>query len=498
MKDVVSVNNMRKSDKYTIENKIPSKELMYNAAMGIYESYEWQGEILIVCGTGNNGGDGYALATILQKNNHSPKLLITSCPKTEDSKHYFEECKRLGIPYFVYMPALELFGFDVIVDCIFGTGFFGQVEKSISGLMEKINNSKAFVISADINSGLNGDSGLGEVSVKSDLTVSIGTLKSGHFLGRAKDRIRKMTNADIGIDLVDKPYKLIEKEDISSLLFARENYSNKGTYGYLTIIGGCTEYSGAVRLANMGACSLRAGVGVVRLGVPRKIADIVSQNSLEATVFPLSNTKNGYLSPKKSELQSIINGTRCVCVGMGLGQGGKNEELLEYLLTNYDKNLVIDADGLNTLAKMDMQVLKTTKASVVLTPHLKELERLSKIPLDEIEKNPVLHAESFAKKYGVTLLLKGPTTIVTDGENTYLIDTGCPAMATAGSGDVLSGILGALLSSKEERTVIQSTYLGAYINGYAGMVAEREMGDISMVASDTALNVAKAIKEIRK
>ena len=498
MKDVVSVNNMRKSDKYTIENKTPSKELMYKAAQGIYESYKWQGEILIVCGTGNNGGDGYALATILSKNGHFPKLLITSYPKTEDGKHYFEMCKKMGTPYFVYAPALELDGFDIIVDCIFGTGFLGEVDKTTKSLIEKINNSTSFVISADINSGLNGDSGLGDTSVKSDLTVSIGTLKSGHFLGRAKDKIEKTVNVDIGIYIIERSYKLIEKEDASNLLFVRENYSNKGTYGYLAIIGGCLEYSGAVRLANMGACALRSGVGVVKLGVPKKIAEIVAQNSLEATVFPLSNTKNGYLSPKKAEIENLVNGTRCVCVGMGIGQGGENEELLEYLLSNYEKNLLIDADGLNTLAKMDLNILKSTKASVVLTPHLKELERLSKIPLAEIEKNPVSYAESFAKNYGVTLLLKGPTTIVTNGEETYLIDTGCPAMATAGSGDVLSGILGALLSSKEERTAIQSTYLGAYINGYAGMIAEREMGDISTVASDTALNIAKAIKEIRE
>ena len=498
MRDVVSVENMRKSDEYTIKNKIPSRELMLSASMGIYNSHEWQGEILIVCGTGNNGGDGFALASILRKNNHSVRLLLSAYPKTEDAKYYFEECKKMEITYFLYSPALTLDGFDMIVDCLLGTGFFGEVSKEIRSIIEKINNSSAYVISADINSGLNGDSGLGDICVKSDLTVSIGSYKSGHFLGRAKDKIGKLINADIGIEPLDKPYKLIEKEDISGLLFVRENYSNKGTYGYLAIIGGCLEYSGAVRLATMGACAMRAGAGVVRLVVPKKIADTVSLNSLEATVFPLSQTKDGYIDARKSEIENVIKGTRAVCVGMGMVQGGENEALIKYLLTSYEGVILIDADGLNTLANMDMELLTRTKARVVLTPHLKELERLSKTPLEEIEKMPVLYAESFAEKYGVTLLLKGPTTIVTNGENTYLIDTGCAGMATAGSGDVLSGILGALLATKEERTVIQSTYLGAYINGYAGMVAQREMGDISQIASDTAMSVAKAIKEIRE
>ena len=242
---------------------------------------------------------------------------------------------------------------------------------------------------------------------------------------------------------------------------------------------------------------MRSGTGVVRLCVPKEIAEIVANSSLEATICPLSQSKNGYIDFKRAEIEKAISGTRAVCVGMGMGQDGENEKIIEYLLENYDGAILIDADGLNTLSKMDKSILNRAKGSVVLTPHLKELERLLEIPLAEIEKSPIEYSIGFAKKYGVTLLLKGATTIVTNGEDTYLIDTGCAGMATAGSGDVLSGILGALLASKEERSIIQSIYLGAYINGYAGMVAQREIGDISMVASDTAMSIAKAINEIR-
>ena len=147
---------------------------------------------------------------------------------------------------------------------------------------------------------------------------------------------------------------------------------------------------------------------------------------------------------------------------------------------------------------MDLSILKKAKGAVVLTPHLKELERLSGVELKEIENNPVYYAKAFAKENGIILLLKGPTTIVTDGEKVYLVNRGTAGMATAGSGDVLSGILAGLLATTEKRTPIESVYLGAYINGLAGEIASKEIGEISMLASDTVSKIAEAIKEIQK
>lgn len=496
MKKVVTNEIMKNADMATIEKGTPGRVLMKRAAEGIYNSIKWKGNILVVCGFGNNAGDGYALAEMLCKNGHRVALLCLAKRFSQDGEYYFDSCKSLGIPYFEYNKALSLCGFDIIVDCIFGTGFKGQLEKNATDLISKINESGAFVLSADINSGLNGDSGICESAVKSNLTVAIGEYKLGHFLGKAKDYIEKLAKIDIGID-VNECFCLVERDDAKKLLFARSNHSNKGTYGYLSIIGGSVQYSGAVKLANLAASAMRAGAGVVRLCVPREIVNGVMPYTLESTIYPLKS-ENGYIKFDEKETQGALNSTRAVAIGMGLGQEGDNEALIKYILENYEGNIVIDADGLNTLSKMDLSILKNAKGTVVLTPHLKELERLSGTGIREIENSPVYYAKAFAKEYGVILLLKGPTTIVTDGDEVFLVNRGTAGMATAGSGDVLSGILVGLLATTEKRNPIESVYLGAYINGLAGEIASKEIGEISMLASDTASKIAEAIKEIQK
>ncbi len=492
MKAVTSVYNMRISDKNTIENKTPSCELMYKAGEGIYKSVYWHGKILVACGKGNNAGDGYVVAELLKDNGYDVEILLLEESFSPDGKYYFDRCVSKKVPWSVYNLE-KIQGYDIILDCIFGTGFKGDADGSARTLIESINESGAYVVSADINSGLNGDSGLCSICVKSDLTVSIGTYKSGHFLNMAKDKIGKLTNIDIGIDLVEKPYLLLEKSDACRLLDRRDNFSNKGTYGYVTIMGGCLEYSGAVKLANLAASAMRSGSGVVKLAIPKSICLSVAPYLLESTIYPLSDT-DGSIKLCENEIQGALNNVKAVALGMGMGQRGDNAQIIEYILKNYALPIIIDADGLNTLAKMDRGILKKSKCKVVLTPHLKEFERILGIPMAEIQQSPVEYAKKYAKSTGTILLLKGPTTIITDGERVILSSTGCAGMATAGSGDVLSGILCAMCAAHND--ILEAVAVGAFINGYAGEMAETEYGDISMVASDTAKCIAKAIKEL--
>lgn len=498
MKEILSVENMRKSDEHTIKTTVSSKELMYRAALGIYNSLPLEvfssPEILIVCGTGNNAGDGYALAEILTKNGHRVTLLIVENRFSLDGEYYFELCKKKDIEYTIYDGTLPRA--DIIVDCIFGTGFYGEPKEIYKEVIEKINSSGAFVVSADINSGLNGDSGLGVCSVESDLTVSIGSYKPGHFLGMAKDKIERLVNCDIGIEPQEKPYYLFEKEDAKNFLAKRENYSHKGTYGYITLIGGSYEYSGAIKLANIASASMRTGSGVVRIATPRSIGQAVMPYLLESTLYPLSEADGG-IKLEKSEIDGALKGVKAVGIGMGMGQNGENEKIISYILENYSLPVLLDADAINTLSKMDEKILKSTNCKVVLTPHLKEFERLLGTPLKEVEKNPIKYAKEYAKENGVILLLKGTASIITDGEKVVISDTGAPGMATAGSGDVLSGIITSLLGQHPENP-FEMTCLGAYINGIAGELAEKENGAISMVAGDTAKSVIDAIKKITK
>lgn len=494
MIDVTSVENMRLSDKNTIENKTPSLELMYRAGEGIYNSVEWHGKVLVVCGTGNNAGDGYVVASFLKNAGIDVEILLLEERFSPDGKYYFDRCIEQKVPWSVY-NSQKISGYDIVLDCIFGTGFSGAPTASAGELISVINASGAFVVSADINSGLNGDSGMCTACVESDITVSIGTYKSGHFLSMAKDKIGKLINLDIGIDLLEKPFKLIEKNDVKEFLGKRQSFSNKGTYGYVTLLGGCLEYSGAVKLAGISACAMRAGCGVVKVATPGSLCQGLLPCVLESTLYPLSE-REGSVKFVENEIQGALNNVKAVAIGMGMGQKGDNAEIIEYILKNHEIPVIIDADGLNTLSKMDISIVKESKCKVVLTPHPKEFERLSGVPVEQILQNPVKYATEYAKRAGAVLLLKGPTTIITDGENVYFSTTGCPGMATAGSGDVLSGILAAMCASGKD--LILSVCAAAYINGYAAELAREEFGDISMVASDTAKQVAKAIKEITK
>lgn len=202
-KEAISVEQMRRSDEYTIKNYTDSKQLMLRAAKGIYDLQMWlDKKIAIVCGSGNNGGDGYALSCLLTKCGYNAQIIRISDNFSNDGKYYYDMAKDMGVKDQLFCEDTDFRDFDIIVDCIFGTGFKGTVKGVAAMAIEKINSSDAYVISADINSGLNGDTGEGDVAVKSDLTVSIGYYKKGLFLGRAPDLIGDMINVDIGIYLI--------------------------------------------------------------------------------------------------------------------------------------------------------------------------------------------------------------------------------------------------------------------------------------------------------
>lgn len=491
MIEITSVKNMRQSDCNAIEKGTPSRELMYYAGCGIFENVFWGGKILVVCGTGNNAGDGYVVASLLKERKYDVSLLLLEEKFSPDGKYYFDKCVSQKVPWSVYNSE-NLTGYNIILDCLFGTGFKGEATGKAAQLIGKINESGAYVVSADINSGINGDNGMGKVYVKSNKTISVGSLKSGHLLGMAKDVTKQVVNIDIGIDLVGEPYYLLEEKDVGEFLGKRPNFSNKSTYGYITLLGGCTEYQGAIKLANMSASAMRAGAGVVRLAVPSSLVNSVSPYLLESTLYPLSE-ENGAVKFNEKEIQGALKGVKALGIGMGLGQSGDNEKILEYVLKNCQIPVVIDADGLNTLAKMDVSLVKESKCSIILTPHTKELERLTGKTVDEILENPIEIACDYAKKTGAVVLLKGPSTLITDGDKVLITHTGCSGMATAGSGDVLSGIITALCGSHPNEPLMCAA-CGAYINGLAGKMAENEYGKVSMVASDTAKCVAIAVK----
>ena len=499
MIDILSVENMRKSDARTIETQVSGRELMRRAGEGIFESVAWRGPVAIVCGSGNNAGDGYVLALLLRDARIPCFLVLTSDRFSPDGRYYYERCVDAGLEIRHWEGPRSLAGAETVVDCLFGTGFRGEVTGVPRDVIQAVNACGAYIVSVDINSGLSGDSGMAELCVRSDLTVSVGSFQPGHFLGMASDVMKSRVNCPIGIDPADPPFHLMEEEDFRPLFPPRPHLSHKGSYGTAALIGGSERYSGAVRLASMAAAAMRSGAGVVKTAFPAFLYNAVAPSLLEATAFPLPD-RDGHVRFDGAAMAELTANTRSAAFGMGIGLSGDAAECLEWLLENAPGHLVVDADGLTLLSRLPdhRSVLRAASAEkkrrIILTPHLKEFSRLTGMSVAEIQADPIAAARAYAADTGAVILLKGPATVVADGEQVLLVSAGCPGMATAGSGDVLSGILAALAGWMEDP--LRAAAAAAWINGKAGEAAERETNSVSMTAGDTVRHIPQVISSL--
>ena len=313
--------------------------------------------------------------------------------------------------------------------------------------------------------------------------------------------------------------RYINETQIRTLFPERPKDCHKGNFGYVALIGGSIEYSGAIRLAAHANSAMRSGAGVASVAAPRGICPLIAPQILEATLFPLSD-RDGELLFNEEEFASLCRRYDCITFGMGVGFSAETRKAAEYLLTHFDKTLIIDADGLNAMSELDHELIRSSKARLVLTPHLKEFSRLSGMSIAEAKKDPEAAAAYLAEELDAVVLLKGSTTVVagrteTEGDGSHsdpdgskgpsdsqtgagirilASDRGCPGMATAGSGDVLSGILSAVCVNADD--LVLAAAAGAYINGAAGELAQSRRSDVTMTAADTAVCVAEVIESI--
>lgn len=499
MISVVSAAVMRASDKAIIKSGTDGVSLVERAAGAVFDNFDFLSyrNPAVICGGGNNGADGLALALIMKKSGINVRVITVGESKSDECRFFRRKCDDVGIAAQQFSSDTDISGYDLIVDCIFGTGFRSSAGGDALDAIRMINRAHekgTNVVSVDIPSGISGDNGLGGEFVHADTTFSIGTLKSGYFLGNGKDAVGRLKNLDIGIPIVGEKYRLCGEDDFTSVIRKRPNLCNKGNFGYITLLGGCTDYTGAIKLSANAAAAMRAGCGVCRVAIPRSTVSLIAPCLTEATISTLCDD-GGEMLFDRSGIDRALSHTSAAGVGMGWGQGGSRGEILSYIITNYDKPLLIDADGLNILSQIGVDILKNRHGATVLTPHPKEFERLSGISTEEVLSDPIGHAKNFAAKFGVILLLKGPTTVITDGSQLLLIDRGCPGMATAGSGDVLSGIITALLGYSAENPLI-TVACGAWITGRAGEIAEIRTNPVSMIASDTVSAIHDAVTDI--
>lgn len=297
----------------------------------------------------------------------------------------------------------------------------------------------------------------------------------------------------------------VTKEEISSIIPDRIKNSHKGTYGRVALLGGAVEYSGAIRLSAMALAALKAGAGLSTVAIPKYLVPVVSQNILEVMIYPIDSTENE-IAFDKENIDGLINKVDVLTCGMGLGRSEAAHEIIYYIIKNFKGKLVLDADALNILSE-NIKILDDAKCKIILTPHMMEFKRLydAAFPNDiendfhRFEDNKFENVKKFVKKYDVTLLLKGPTTLVCKSDGTNInyksTDRGTPGMSTAGSGDVLSGIITGLLGYIENE--FDATIAAAFVNGLAGELAARDEGEISMTANDTVKHIAEAIKSIK-
>lgn len=491
MQDVLSAKTMAQCDRATIDGGTPSTALMKRAAEAIYRAHDFKGKIYIVCGKGNNGGDGVALAEILSDRGLAPYLYLIDKEVSEDSRYFLDRLIAKGYDRIYGIEECD-YDADIIVDCIFGTGFKGEPRGVYADVIRRINLSRAYKISADIPSGLNADNGRFNVSVKADKTVSMQFAKCGHYLNDGKDMTGQLIVADIGIGLLSEECKLVLKEDVAKLFAPRRANTHKGSYGKSALMGGCVNYAGALKLAATGLCALRSGGGLNMLIVPESLAAVYAQAVFESTLFPMTD-KDGYMLFDRECLNKALKGVDCMAIGMGIG-GNYEEtaEIVKYIIGNYAISVILDADGLNALA-LDVGMLKGAKAKVLVTPHVKEMSRLTSLTVEEILDDPVKTAKDFARKYGVNVLLKGSTTVATDGEKTFFVANGGAEMSKGGSGDVLSGVILGLVS--QGHSLIESAYSGAYLTAYTAHSLVEEYSQYGVLPSDVAKSIARITKD---
>ena len=502
MKYVLTNAQMRAADKYTIEEVgEPSLALMERAGIALADEAETiapRGRIVCVCGGGNNGGDGFVCARQLLKRDRDVEAVFLPCKTSPECEINRSEFEMLGGKIGNRLPEGKI---ALVVDCLFGTGFHGELDEKAAELVLEINALKARgvkILSADVPSGVNGENGFAaRETVEADVTLCIGELKTGVFLNDGIDFSGTPKRADIGIFLphVDEYAQLVEREDVRKLLPKRKRNSHKGTYGKAAIVAGSDEYSGAAYLAVKAA--LRSGVGYTALFTPEAVLPHYLLKAPEALLEPLN--EGGRVAFNEENFEKLLS-YDAIAYGMGMGLCEDAYLGVKYLLENYTGKLILDADALNALAKFgkaEMQTLfEKKRCFVVMTPHIKEFSRISDLTVTEILSAGAAAAKPFAKAYGVTVLLKNAVTTVTDGEKVYLSIAGTAGQAKGGSGDALSGVIAGLCASG--LSVTDGAIAGAYLAGTAAEFAAREYGEYSLLATDVIEKLGAAFLSLSK
>ncbi|MBF0328985.1 MAG: NAD(P)H-hydrate dehydratase [Nitrospirae bacterium] len=506
---VVTSSEIAEIDRLTIQKLGVSQQvLMERAGLAIANKVKEiapSKKIVVLCGSGNNGGDGLVAARELNSLGFKISALVfagkTKLGQACKLQIKIAESFGVAVEFRTKLQNSDLHG-AFVIDALFGTGLSRPIAGGFADVISLINKSSAPVLSVDIPSGISADTGqiLGS-AIAADYTVTFGLPKRGHLLYPGAEYTGKLFVENIGF-----PSKLlmsrslfvetVEACSVKDLLPERPRCSYKSDYGNILVVAGSKGKTGAALLTS-DAC-LRSGAGLVTLGVPESLMQVFQPSVKEAMTLSLSDNGQGMLSSKT--LDSILNFAAhkadVLAIGPGIGISKNTNNILSELIKRSPVPMVIDADGLNSIISAE-RVLNKAKSPIILTPHPGEMARLTESSVAAIEKNRIDVAVSFSKKTGSYIVLKGvPTVVATPEGRAYINTTGNAGMATAGSGDVLTGIIAALLG--QTMNPEDASVLGVFLHGLAGDLAADKLGEHSLIASDIISFIPDAFISLSK
>jgi len=496
---ILTSEQIRLIDGETIQKEgISSLTLMKRAATAFYNFFvarcpEKEREIILFAGTGNNGGDALVVARLLHQSGYRVKVCMVEQDSrySEDCVHNLRRVKAEHISCSVVgsehdLPALEQF--DVIIDGIFGTGLSREVEGIAAKVIEAINTSGRTVYSIDLPSGLFLDRKT-NLAVRATVTVTFQIPKLALYLPENTDYAGEVQIVDIGLDAgaiaaADSSILFTGKEAIAPLLRPLPRFAHKGTQGHALLVGGSIGKCGSVCLAAKAA--LRSGCGLVTAYLPRCGTNVIQTAVPEAMALQ---------DPHHEHITEIVYDLHpdAIGIGPGLGQHSDTERAFGDLLTRYRMPLVIDADGLNILSRHP-EWFSLLSPGTILTPHPKELTRLIGYWCDDFEK--IEKVRSFAKEHKLVIVVKGAYSLVVDESHLYVNSSGTPALATAGSGDVLTGMITSLLAQRYEPR--DAARVGVYLHGLTADITRKTIHPRSFMAGDIVDHIGAAYQSIEK
>ena len=493
MNFVVTNAQMKAAEQVCDRTHISFSEMMFNAGSACAEQIsrlvgDRTAGIAVLCGSGNNGGDGYVIAQQLFERGYVNifVLPVNGEPKTDCAREYYKICRGNENLRFVREEDFgeALSRCEVAVDCVYGTGFHGQLPQNVAAALKQANRA-ALRIAVDVPSGVNSDSGeRDERCFKPTHTLVIAAMKKGLLVPSCADMLGETALLDIGItpECYGEEFTArLTDESFRNPFPPRMRTSHKGSFGRLLNIAGCFCYNGAAAMSTKAA--LRTGVGLCTLAATRSVIAMHAPMMNEATYLPLPETEEGFIAESAAGIiAEHIPKMNAVSVGCGMGNNETTRKITETVIRGADCPIIIDADGINSLSG-NIDILKERKGATVLTPHPLEFSRISGIPVSEIQQDRIGAAKRFAQQYGVILVLKGANTVIADPSgNAFVNTTGNAGLARGGSGDVLTGIIAAMLAQGVDP--LKAAVSGVYCHGLCADILLSRLPMTSMLPTD--------------